>query len=78
MESGVLANVVTALLTLVFVNVALRAIRTGEVRAKRSVIRRSEYPVVFYLFGLNLMVAAVGLDFAFGLGLMMKLINLKL
>ena len=44
-----LFNVVMVLIALFAVWETVRAIRTGEVSAKRTVIRRSESPVWFYL-----------------------------
>lgn len=74
-----LGDILMVLLVLWFVFEAVRAIRTGELHVKRSVIRRSDGPVAFYMtVGLLLFFAAAMLDMTIGLGLLQGLINLNL
>ncbi|MFM9960127.1 MAG: hypothetical protein ACKV2Q_02765 [Planctomycetaceae bacterium] len=72
-------QVLMVLIALWFVWEALRAVRTGELRMKGSVIRRADGPVPFYLLvGFLLFFAAAVLDMTVGFRLLMKLINLNL
>lgn len=62
-----LGDILMVLLVLWFVFEAVRAIRTGELHVKRSVIRRSDGPVPFYMVvGMLLFFAAFVLNMAFG------------
>ena len=57
----------------------MRALRTGELHLKGSVVRRSDSSVIFYfLIGLLLFFAAAMLDMLIGFGVLMKLVNLRL
>ncbi|MFM9960135.1 MAG: hypothetical protein ACKV2Q_02805 [Planctomycetaceae bacterium] len=72
-------NVLMVLMALFLVWEAVRAIRTGELSVKNSVIRRVDGSVPFdMLVGGYLFFAAAVLDMTIGFGFLMKLINLKL
>lgn len=72
-------NVLMFVMALVFLGEAVRALRTGEINVKRSVIQRANSPLSFsLLIGSILLLAAVGFDLAFGLGLLMRLVGFSL
>ncbi len=65
-----LGDVLMVLIPLYFVYEAVRAIRTGELSMKGSVIRRSDSPVPFYLgVGGLLFFAVIVLNMTIGFGL---------